>query len=254
MRRIVLLFTAIALAMLSTTVWVQAHGRDSKYWRSDTGIARYLGFGGMNGMDTVFEDDMESGVDGWSHSGGYDYWHLTTGNFHSSSHSWWHGDEGTGFYPNYQDDSLVSPPIDLTGYQYALLEFETWYVIEYYWDYGLVEISTDGGLSWNFLGWYSGSSSKGGDINKTAKGEWAPIKQPSWNHEVINLTSYVGNTVLIRFRFVSDFSITYEGWYIDDVVVKAGPPMFVQEFLITYAVLPVVAGLLATIMYLRRNE
>jgi hypothetical protein len=43
--------------------------------------------------------------------------------------------------------------------------------------------------------------------------------QLGWQPYVADLTPYAGQTVLIRFSFNSDGSVTYPGPYIDDVVV-----------------------------------
>ncbi|MGQ9701023.1 MAG: T9SS type A sorting domain-containing protein [bacterium] len=40
-----------------------------------------------------------------------------------------------------------------------------------------------------------------------------------WNQISYPLNSYSGQTVRLRFRFVSDQSVTAEGWYIDDIAV-----------------------------------
>jgi len=38
-----------------------------------------------------------------------------------------------------------------------------------------------------------------------------------WRLETFNLSAYSGETVQIRFRFVSDGYVTFEGWYVDDI-------------------------------------
>ena len=64
-----------------------------------------------------FLDDMESGVNGWTVDTPSDtLWHLTTADHASPTHSWWCGVDSTGTYNsgNRVNQSLVSPPIDLT--------------------------------------------------------------------------------------------------------------------------------------------
>jgi hypothetical protein len=38
-----------------------------------------------------------------------------------------------------------------------------------------------------------------------------------WNHVFLDLVQYLGDTVRLRFRFMSDGSVVYAGSYIDDV-------------------------------------
>ena len=40
-----------------------------------------------------------------------------------------------------------------------------------------------------------------------------------WQTFSVNLTPFVGNVILIRFAFRSDFTVTRDGWFIDDVLV-----------------------------------
>ena len=46
----------------------------------------------------------------------------------------------------------------------------------------------------------------------------------SWNLYTVRLAAYVGQVVDIRFAFMSDSSVVYDGWYIDDVIVTEQAP------------------------------
>lgn len=128
-----------------------------------------------------------------------DLWHQTTTEYHSSTTSWWCANSSTEDYVDNMNNSLVSPSIDLTG--------ATTTATLYFWhdytiitgDSGIVEISTDNS-TWTQLATYSGNS-----------GGWTQVS--------ININAYIGNTVNIRFRMVSDSSSTSTGWYIDDVEI-----------------------------------
>jgi bacillopeptidase F len=154
---------------------------------------------------TLFFDDFESGVGGWTHSGTGDEWELGTPTngpaaAHSGANLW-----ATDLDSNYESSSnysLVSPVIDLTGKACAALTFWHWYEIETSWDKGFVEISRDGGATWVQLANYSHSTNG-----------------KSWSQAVIGLNSYVGGPVQIRFRLTSDSSVNKQGWYVDDVRV-----------------------------------
>ncbi|MBN2621397.1 immune inhibitor A [candidate division WOR-3 bacterium] len=147
-----------------------------------------------------FSDDMESGEGQWTHSGFggiNDNWHLTTHKSHSSSHSWYSGLESSHQYTNLNDASLISPYFVVTPD--SALHYWTQYRLETDWDYSYVEIDNNKGW-WQILGELNGM-------------------QTSWIEKVHALTAYHGQTVRLRFRFLSDQSVIDEGWYVDDVTV-----------------------------------
>ncbi len=142
-------------------------------------------------------DDMESGEGNWTHYGIYDQWHLTEHRSNSPTHSWYCGVDNVWHYSNQNDLSLVSPyfviPPD------SALSFYHLYYMELDWDYGYVEID-NGSEWWRSLDEYNGTL----DV---------------WTQAYYDLSAYNGQTVRIRFRFVSDYSTYAEGWYVDDVLV-----------------------------------
>ena len=150
-----------------------------------------------------FFDDMESGQGGWTHSGippaYYDNWHITEHKSHSPTHSWYSGLEGSWQYTNENDASLISPyfvvPPGVSLYFYHQYSLET------NWDYVFVDIDNGSGW-WKTLGEFTGT-------------------QAGWVQQSYPLNNYSGQTVRLRFRFVSDYSVVQEGWYIDDVYVPA---------------------------------
>lgn len=158
---------------------------------------------------TFFQDDMEAGAGDWTHAGSNDPWQWgvpTSGpnGAHSGTKLW--ATNLIGNYPSSANASLTTPPITLTGVPTAALQFAHWYSLESGFDYGFVEVTTDGGTTWNELARY------------TSPGYWGG--QPvGWERPLLDLSSYVGQTIQIRFRLKSDSSMNYAGWYIDDVWV-----------------------------------
>ncbi len=110
----------------------------------------------------------------------------------------------TGNYNSSADEALQKQtPVALTGgFMAYILRFHHWYDTETGYDSGWVEISTDGGATWN-------------KVSPAYRGHAA-----TWYVEQIDLTPYAGSSVLFRFRFQSDGSVTYPGWYIDSVSIK----------------------------------
>ncbi|ODS38513.1 MAG: hypothetical protein A7316_00885 [Candidatus Altiarchaeales archaeon WOR_SM1_86-2] len=170
---------------------------------------------------TIFEDDMESGVNGWTTEGANNLWELGTptfgpGSAYSESNAWATKLEGN-YGVNNALENLTSEPIDLTYVNSAILVFQNRYDTETGYDGGVILISTDDGNTWQYVeyegydqglsgtSWYAFTGSSGG-----------------WRQEEVDLTPYVGNMVRLRFEFRSDSSINdYPGWYIDDVSILA---------------------------------
>jgi hypothetical protein len=152
----------------------------------------------------LFDDDMEGGAGNWTPDAP---WALTTAQSHSASHSW--TDSPAGNYANNADVALtLNQPLNLTTVADPGLAFWHQYNLERGYDYGLVEISTNGGISWTtelaFTGVYT-----------------------TWHRSVLDLSAYASETALrVRFRLDSDSIGTRDGWSIDDVSVE---PVSFQE-------------------------
>ena len=134
-------------------------------------------------------------------------WHRTQHRSYSSSYAWWNGNEGTWLYGNNINASIITPSVTLG----VNSEFEcwNWYNLEPDYDFGYIEISTDNGTSWNQLTAFNGNSG-------------------NWVHYTTPLNYPIGTQVKIRFRLNTDYSLVYEGWYVDDI--RVFDPTGVDEF------------------------
>ena len=135
--------------------------------------------------ESVITDGAENGSENWILDG---YSISTT--HHSGSYGFYSG--GANSYHAIM--TLASPvrieaPINLTFYVN--------YNIESNYDYGFVEISTDG-INFVSLDTYTGNS--GG-----------------WTSKSYSLNSYVGENVYIRFRYDTDIGVSYTGMYVDEI-------------------------------------
>jgi hypothetical protein len=148
----------------------------------------------MASSEFGLKDDMESGEGEWTHSGTFDYWHLTEYKYNSETHSWYNGWEDNWIYFNNMDTYLESPWVMMEPG--AQLWFHTWYQIEYNFDFGFVEIFN--GKKWVNLDSFTGAS--------------------GWTQMQYDLSDYSGTPLKLRFHFVSDAGAWAEGWYIDDIV------------------------------------
>jgi hypothetical protein len=153
------------------------------------------------GAPTVLlSDDMESGSLLWSLTSP---WGMTTTASHSPTHSL--TDSPAGAYANNINvSSLLLSQLNLGMVAKPTLTFWTRYDTETGYDFGYVEVSTDGS-TWQTIASYSGS-------------------QTAWVQKTLPLDAWAGQTQLrLRFRFQSDGYVTAGGWYIDDVVVTGYP-------------------------------
>ena len=138
----------------------------------------------------------------------------------SPTHSMWIGDEskGDGEYGNGWDYSIY------TSNEYSLgngpqLSFQHYYDTEsenYAYDGGNVQITTDGGETWEVIqpnGGYPAQSVSGLDGEPGYYGQSA-----GWVQATFDLSNFSNQEIKLKWRFGSDSVIdTYEGWYFDDV-------------------------------------
>ena len=146
---------------------------------------------------SFFNDNMENGQDGWTTGGVRNTWALTTGSYHSPTHSW--TDSPSGAYQNDTNSWLRSPIFNLENSWGFELSFWHKYSTEVGFDFGFVEYSTNGGTTWHNLSQYTGA-------------------HPLWSQEKFSLPEIDDQSnVYIRYRLNTDPGVTADGWYIDDV-------------------------------------
>ena len=94
------------------------------------------------------------------------------------------------------------------------LTFWTWYDIESEYDYAYVEVSTDGGRTWQMI---NGNRSSVLNPNNHNKGYGITGNSGGWVEAKYYINQYTGQQVDIRFRYWTDGSVNNEGIYIDDI-------------------------------------
>ncbi len=158
-----------------------------------------------------FEDDMENGINNWTteilDGASDDLWHRSESASNSPVTSWWCADEIAGNYNtgNRIKTALVSPTIDLTSAVAPVtLSFYETYNTEEGWDFCIVDVSIDGGLTWQTV--RDGLSGNSG----------------GWLESAVDLSAFAGETVQFRYHFDStdDFSNDFPGWRVDDVRIS----------------------------------
>lgn len=149
----------------------------------------------VGGPTAIFIDDFESGTGNWNPT----QWGLSTTYAHSPTHSFTDSPFG-----NYDNNAFVTAtlatPLDLSQATVAYLTFWGRYEIESGYDFGYVQASTDG-VNWITLASFTGT-------------------RTSFQKDSVDLSDFLGEpTVYLRFVLESDFSVTADGWYVDDIGV-----------------------------------
>lgn len=120
-------------------------------------------------------------------------------------------------------DHKMVAAVDLTSATIATLDFDAWYDIEKDWDFAMVQISKDGGTTWESL-----STTRTTDVihpdGYPAIKENLPGYTGSsngWVHETIDLSAYAGQEIQLQFRSMSDWATNLDGFFTDNVKVTA---------------------------------
>ncbi|MBY8991924.1 MAG: immune inhibitor A [Candidatus Lokiarchaeota archaeon] len=101
------------------------------------------------------------------------------------------------------------------------LSFNTYFDIEELWDYGFVQISENNGETWISLENEYTTIDHDPDAYPTIV-ENLPGLTGSFGWETMNfnLTPYAGQTVLLSFRYMTDWGTENPGWWVDDIAVN----------------------------------
>jgi hypothetical protein len=118
------------------------------------------------------------------------------------------------------DNALIFEA-DLSAVDQATLKFDNYIDIEEQWDFGIVQISKDGGSTWISLS----NDNTRSDIDSAG---YPKIKDnlpgftgkyTEWKNETFDLSAYTGQKILVSFRYLTDWGTTKAGWYIDNIEI-----------------------------------
>lgn len=129
--------------------------------------------------------------------------------------------EGDHFYYAVIEDSSnsrLTREINLATSGQIWLEYRIWYDLEAHYEYGYVEVSADGGASWQIL---AGEHTEDRSLYERFYDDGYTGRSDGWLHERIDLSRYSGEKILLRFEVYSDIIKTYRGLAIDDLRIDA---------------------------------
>lgn len=169
------------------------------------------------------------GATGWSHTGTFDVWHLSTNRVWRGTNSWYCGNEATRLYPDLCHAWLDTPPFHVESG--GMLTFRHWIKTEYdsgdhFWDGGVLRVSTNDGASFELI------TPVGGYPYKIVENPDSPFPphQPclagfgdanGWQAVTLDLAPYADADMILRFEFGADRYTVDEGWYIGEVAVHS---------------------------------
>lgn len=163
-------------------------------------------------------ENFEVNEGGWGAYGENSSWTYRSS---EAANSYWANGEG-GQYNNAETSFLESPCLDFSEVKVnPKLEFKLKYQTEEVFDGLWLEVSKDGGLSWNkvrnageAVNWY----------NNAEKEWWDGTSQPAseWITASLELTGVSGKPdVKLRFAFAADENVNGAGVAIDDLLIAA---------------------------------
>ena len=121
---------------------------------------------------------------------------------HSPSHSW--SDSPAGNYSDNANAYLRTPAYDLTGKRHLRLSAWYRYALEPGYDYVYLEYSLDGGATWSSQPLLSFTGSRN-----------------NWVFREVDASVLDGRSnIALRYRLVSDSSLNYDGFYVDDIALS----------------------------------
>lgn len=119
-------------------------------------------------------------------------------------------------------DSTLTHSFDLTKLagQTVSLNFLLWYDLEANFDYGFVEVSVDGGTTWNALP-VTGSHTddpNGLNMGNGLTGASA-TDNSSWTPATVDLSPYAGKMIQVRFESLTDDTVDRQGMAIANIAI-----------------------------------
>ena len=147
--------------------------------------------------------------DGFERFWDNDYYHF----YHGAWAVWPANGGANGTHPTGSNNNYFNNlntrmrygPFDLSDASLAATDFYLWRELEACCDYLAFEVSTDG-------------------VHFDELRRWTTTSK-AWEHQDIPYDTYVGNNYLwVAFHFFSDYSITYEGPWVDDIYIRKFVP------------------------------
>jgi immune inhibitor A len=165
---------------------------------------------------------------------------VTLSTPHSGAGQWWSNNDQS--WADVRLTRTISVPAG------SDIKFWMWnnYSIEEDWDFGFVEVSTDGGATWDEQKIFNeaneevstpdGYADPNGRMRDYGAAEGADKKYGltgttgEYERNYVNLASFAGQTIQLRLRYATDAGLEQAGWFADDFVLTAdGTDVFTDD-------------------------
>ncbi|MCE2403993.1 MAG: immune inhibitor A [Dehalococcoidia bacterium] len=133
--------------------------------------------------------------------------------------------ESGGCWWSNRGDSISSTltwEVYLSSDEDAVLRYGVWFDIEEDWDYGYLQVSTDGGETWDIVA--TPASSAHNPVGNSY-GPGYTGRSDGWIDQQVDLGAYSGGVVLVRFSHVTDDAINGLGFCVAGLSFGGGPPL-----------------------------
>lgn len=169
----------------------------SDYVRLGNGSA-YVGAGGLTSLTFTGDNTLEPDPVLWT---------VDNGKFYS----------GSG--PNFDRAIIKTVAVPSSGDQ--SLVFDTTWNTELGWDFGFVQVSTDGGATWTSLANADTTTAHDPGAIPAVVSNLPGFTGDSGGQrsETFSLSAYAGQNVLLSFRYITDSGVDLPGWWVDNVRV-----------------------------------
>ncbi len=172
---------------------------------------------GFTYRNTIFEEEL---IDDFTNLNNWNTevttWGLTESVFVSAPTSL--TDSPGGDYERNRTDSiLLVNQINLEESDFTSLKFSARWLIEFNYDYVLVQASNDNGENWVSL---CGNYTRPGVNTHGTNDPLYDGLQEEWVIEEIDLSEYQGQVINLQLVFVSDAGVEMDGFYVDDILIE----------------------------------
>jgi hypothetical protein len=140
---------------------------------------------------------------------GQDSVRLLPAEGHSGTHAFWSNRVN-------QSNPRLTRSFDLSEVDSATLTYWTWYDIETEWDYAYLVVSTDNGDTWEIL---PTAQTTLANQHGTSYGHGYTGSSGDWMQEIVDLSPFAGQEILVRFEYVTDDATLGNGFLLDDIAI-----------------------------------
>lgn len=172
-------------------------------------------------FDEDFLDDLENGGEKWKmvQASGTHTWDLQSQYYYSPSNGWFITNANT----TTETHLVLKDALALTDS--SELTFNHFFDLETSYDFGLVEISTDGGENWASLendftqNGYNSATQSGNNAYSSMSANIIP-NNAGFITSKADLSAYADQVAIIRFRLLTDINTSKFGWIVDDIGIS----------------------------------